>query len=51
MKYIKYGHGKWVPEGWKVNSSMKGLNKVAPLIEELIKKALSNSVKEDSSLY
>lgn len=51
MKYIKYGHGKWVLEGWKVNFSMKGLNKVAPLIEELIKKALSDSVKEDNSLY
>lgn len=51
MKYIKYGHGKWVPEGWKVDFSMKDLNKVASLVEELIKKALSNSVKEDNSLY
>lgn len=51
MKYIKYGHSKWVREGWKVNFSTKGLNNVAALVEELIKKALSNSVKEDNSLY
>lgn len=51
MKYIKYGHDKWVPEGWKVNFSMKGLNNLAPLIEKALKKYLSDSVKEDNALY
>lgn len=45
MKYIKYGHGKWVPEGWKVNFSTKGSNNVVALIEKAVKKALSDSVR------
>ena len=51
MKYIKYGHSKLVREGWKVNFSTKGLNNVAALIEKAVKKALSDSVKEDSAFY
>lgn len=51
MKYIKYGHSKWVSEGWKVNFSTKGLNNVVPLIEKAVKKALSDSVKEDNVFY
>lgn len=51
MKYIKYGHSKWVPEGWKVNFSTKGLNNVAALLEKAIEKALSDSVKEDNVFY
>lgn len=51
MKYIKYGHSKWVPEGWKVNFSTKGLNNVVPLIEKAVKKALSDLVKEDNVFY
>ena len=51
MKYIKYGHSKWVREGWKVNFSTKGLNNVAALIEKAVKKALSDSVREDNVFY
>ena len=47
MKYIKYGHGKWVPEGWRLKFSMKGINKAAALLEKAIEKALSDSVNED----
>ena len=38
MKYIKYGQGKWVPEGWQVNFSTKGSNNVVALIEKAVKK-------------
>ena len=38
MKYIKYGHSKWIPEGWKVNFSSKGSNNVVALIEKAVKK-------------
>lgn len=38
MKYVKYGHGKWEPVGWKVNFDMNGILKLTDVIEKQLRK-------------
>lgn len=39
MRYVKYGHGKWKPVGWKVNFDMHGILKLRETIDEQLRKA------------
>lgn len=47
MKYIKYGHGKWVPEGWRVNLSIKEISQATSFLEKAIEKVLSDRCNGD----
>lgn len=38
MKYVKYGHGKWQPVGWKANFDMNGILKLTDVIEKQLRK-------------
>lgn len=47
MEYIKFGHGKWIPKGWRVNLSMKDINQAASFLEKAIEKVLSDRCNGD----
>lgn len=39
MKYVKIGHGKWQPVGWKVNFDMNGILALTDIATEQLQKA------------
>lgn len=39
MKYVKYGHGKWYPAGWRVIFDMTGILKLRDTVAEQLRKA------------
>lgn len=45
MKYVKYGHGKWKPIGWKVNFDKNAILKLRDVIEEQLRKAYGDIAK------
>lgn len=45
MKYVKYGHGKWKPVGWKVNFDMNAISKLTDVIEKQLRKAYGSIIK------
>lgn len=45
MKYVKYGHGKWPPAGWKVNFDMNAILKLTDVIEKQLKKVYGSLTK------